>query len=284
MSTISQTLQWASKELSELTDTVPQLEAEVLLSSLLGVTRSHLFAWPEQALTAEQERDFQGLVERRQQGEPIAYLTGQREFWSLILEVTSATLIPRPETELLVAWALELVPAGSSWKIADLGTGCGAIAAALATEISGCRIVATDSSPEAISVAEANFSRLRLENITAVLGDWYEALPPEERYDLIVTNPPYVAVGDPCLQQGDLPREPLQALVSGHDGLDDIRRIIEEAPPHMADGGWLLLEHGAEQGEALRHLLDGAGFSNIETRRDLAGLERVTGGNYSGTN
>jgi release factor glutamine methyltransferase len=125
---------------------------------------------------------------------------------------------------------------------------------------------------------------MRLEGVSVIQGDWCSALPPEERYDLIVTNPPYVAVGDPCLQQGDLPREPLLALVSGHDGLDDIRRIIEEAPNHLAADGWLLLEHGTEQGEALRRLLDDAGFSRIETRRDLAGHERVTGGNYSGTN
>jgi release factor glutamine methyltransferase len=278
MITISQALQQARKELSELADTDPQLEAEVLLASILGVTRSHLFAWPEQALTAEQERCFKEQVERRQQGEPIAYLTGQREFWTQLLEVSPATLIPRPETELLVAWALELIPVESSSKIADLGTGCGAITAALATELPRCRIVATDSSPEALVVAEANFSRLRLERVSVIQGDWCGALPPEERYDLLVTNPPYVAVGDPCLQQGDLPREPLQALVSGHDGLDDIRRIIVEAPDHLVAGGWLLLEHGAEQGEALRCLLNDAGFSNIETRRDLAGHERVTGG------
>ncbi len=284
MSTISQALLQAGEGLAEMADTIPELEAEVLLASLLGVGRSHLFAWPEQILTTEQERQFQGLVERRAQGEPIAYLTGQREFWSLDLAVSAATMIPRPETELLVAWALELIPAEAPWKIADLGTGSGAIAAALAAESPRCQVVATDCSPEALSIAEANFSRLRLENVSATQGEWCGALPPEERYHLIVTNPPYIAVGDPCLQQGDLPREPLLALVSGHDGLDDMRRIIAEVPLHLITDGWLLLEHGTGQGDAIRRLLDEEGFSNIETRRDLAGHERVTGGSYSGTN
>ncbi len=281
MTTISQALLQARERLSDLVDTIPELEADVLLAFTLGTTRSHLFAWPDEPLTPEQDLRFRQLVARRLRGEPIAYLTGRREFWSLELQVATATLIPRPETEILVAWALELIPAESSWNIADLGTGCGAIAAAIATESPHSQVVATDSSSQALAVAEENFSRLQLENVNTLQGEWCDALPPGERYDLILSNPPYIAADDPCLQQGDLPREPLQALASGHDGLDDIRRIIEQAPNHLVISGWLLLEHGAEQGAALRRLLDGAGFTDIESRRDLAGHERVSAGRCS---
>ncbi len=278
MITIFQALQQASEELSWLDDIAPKLEAEVLLAAVLGATRSHLFAWPEQLLTAEQEQELQQLVKQRVQGEPIAYLTGRREFWSLDLELSAATLIPRPETELLVAWVLELIPVATPWRIADLGTGCGAIAAAVAVESPDCQLFSTDVSTEALAVAEANFARLGLDSICTLQGEWCAALPPEESYHLIVSNPPYIALDDPCMQRGDLSREPRQALVSGVDGLDDIRRIIEQAPEHLAINGWLLLEHGSGQGEAVRHLFNAAAFTHIETRLDLAGHERVTAG------
>lgn len=278
MTTIAQALRHYAERLTRLPDNNPRLEAEILLASVLEQPRTYLLAWPEQELTPDQQASLGVLVERRLRGEPIAYLTGRREFWSLDLTVTPATLIPRPETELLVEHALELIPTDAAWRIADLGTGSGAIAAAIAGARPGCSITATDASAEALAVAESNFQKLGLDNITAACGSWYTALPTGKRFDLIVSNPPYVAESDPHLQQGDLVHEPNNALAAGSDGLDDIRQIIADAPRHLVPGGWLLLEHGYEQGTEVRGLLQTAGFTEITTRRDLAGLERVSAG------
>ncbi len=275
--TIKQELAQASHELAALADIEPRLEAEILLAHALGQSRSHLMAWPEKTVTPEQHDRFQQLVIQRMAGEPIAYLTGRREFWSLELDVSHATLIPRPETELLVERALELIPADAQWQIADLGTGSGAIAAAIASERPRCNITATDTSKEALAIAEGNFQRLKLNNVTTRHGAWCDPLA-KQPFHMIVSNPPYVAENDPYLQQGDLPREPQQALRSGPDGLDDIRQIIQQAPGHLCEEGWLLLEHGYDQGAAIRELLTAAGFSNIQTRKDLAGHDRMSEG------
>ncbi len=278
MITVSQALRQAANQLSCLPDSDPRLEAEVLLASVLGKPRTYLFTWPERELTVAQHVQLDELIERRLRGEPIAYLTGRREFWSLELAITPATLIPRPETELLVEQALELIPIYAEWRIADLGTGSGAIAAALASARPGCSITATDASADALTVAKKNFRKLGFGNITTACGIWYTALAREERFDLIVSNPPYVAEDDPHLQQGDLPHEPRNALAAGPDGLDDLRQIVAEAPRHLAPGGWLLVEHGYEQGAEVRRLLQATGFMEIATHRDLAGLERVSAG------
>jgi release factor glutamine methyltransferase len=278
LNSIADALTQAAKAFAELPEIHPRLEAEVLLAHVLEKPRSYLLAWPEQTLTREQQERFQELAARRRNGEPVAYLTGHREFWSLDLQVTSAVLIPRPETELLVEQALRRIPQTGEFRIADLGSGSGAIAAAIATERPRCRITATDLSNEGLAVAESNFRRLRLSNISTATGEWCHALPKESRFDLILSNPPYVAENDPYLLKGDLPWEPQQALRSGPDGLDDIRRIIQQAPAHLAAGGWLLLEHGFEQGAAVRELLGERGFSEINTYRDLAGHERISEG------
>jgi release factor glutamine methyltransferase len=278
LNSIADVLTETAKAFAALPDIHPRLEAEVLLAHVLEKPRSYLLAWPEQTLTREQQEQFQELAARRRKGEPIAYLIGRREFWSLDLLVTPAVLIPRPETELLVERALQRIPQSGEYRIADLGCGSGAVAAAIATERPRCRITATDLSNEGLKVAHSNFRRLRLDNIKTATGEWCAALPLETRYDLIVSNPPYVAEDDPYLFKGDLPWEPQQALRSGPDGLDDIRRIISEAPAHLAAGGWLLLEHGFEQGQAVRALLTEGGFSQINTYRDLAGHERVSEG------
>jgi release factor glutamine methyltransferase len=276
--TIAQALTETTRTFSALPDSDPRLEAEVLLAHVLHKSRSYLLAWPERTLTGEQRQQFQELSARRRKGEPVAYLTGRREFWSLDLQVTPAVLIPRPETELLVERALERIPSDGEYRIADLGTGSGAVAAAIATERPQCRITATDLSSESLEVAKSNFGQLNLNNVETTAGGWCKALPTEERFDLIVSNPPYVAEADPYLLRGDLPWEPQQALRSGPDGLNDIRLIIQLAPAHLTAGGWLLLEHGYDQGAAVRGLLVEGGFSHINTYRDLAGHERVTEG------
>jgi release factor glutamine methyltransferase len=276
--TIADALNDTEQAFAELPEVNPRLEAEVLLAHVLDKSRSYLVAWPERALSREQRERFQELTARRRKGEPIAYLTGHREFWSLDLEVTPAVLIPRPETELLVERALLRIPETGDCRIADLGTGSGAVAAAIARERPRCRILATDLSAEGLEVAQSNFRRLRLDNISTATGRWCAALPRESRFHLMVSNPPYVAEADPYLLKGDLPWEPQQALRSGADGLDDIRRIIQEAPAHLTTGGWLLLEHGFEQGAAVRALLGEGGFSEIKTYRDLAGHERISEG------
>lgn len=257
---------------------ISRLEAEVLLCHLLQRPRSYLYSWPEQALEADQQARFDDLVRRRREGEPVAYITGQREFWSLTLRVTTDTLIPRPETETLVEQALLRLEGLPQARVADLGTGSGAIAAALASERPDLRIVATDISAPALAVARKNFTTLGLQGIEARQGTWIEALPQGMRFDLILSNPPYVAEGDPHLQRDGLPREPRSALTSGPDGLDAIRHLVGSTRGHLKPGGWLLLEHGIYQGTAVRERLSGAGYLDVSTACDLEGRERVSMG------
>lgn len=276
--TIRDALQKAQQQLATLPDTEPRLEAEVLLSFSLQKQRSYLYTWPEKPLKPQQLKLFSNLVARRIQGEPIAYITGRREFWSLDLKVTTDTLIPRPETELLIEQALALIPIDQPFMIADLGTGSGAIAAAIASERPICQIFATDMSAPTLNIAQENFKRLNLTNIQTGKGKWCEALPQDQRFDFIISNPPYIPNSDPHLKQGDLPWEPGHALASGSDGLDDIRCIIGQSPNHLITGGWLLLEHGYDQGTEIRSLLNRRGFQQVTTEQDLAGQDRVSKG------
>ncbi|TVO76571.1 peptide chain release factor N(5)-glutamine methyltransferase [Sedimenticola selenatireducens] len=277
ISDASQTIAMALSEASQEAR-ASRLEAEVLLAHTLNCSRSHLYTWPEQHLTEQQSQTFSSLIGRRLAGEPIAYITGTREFWSLTLSVTPDTLIPRPETELMVERSLEILQTKPTARIADLGTGSGAIAAALASELPESQITATDNSVKALSVAQANFEDLGLQNIQTSLGHWLTALPNAEPFDLILCNPPYVAEYDPHLQEDGLPWEPASALVSGKDGLDDIRQLIKNAPLCLAPQGWLILEHGFDQGSAVRQLFSEAGYQEVITHHDLEQRERLTEG------
>ncbi|HET8899704.1 MAG TPA: peptide chain release factor N(5)-glutamine methyltransferase [Rhodanobacteraceae bacterium] len=250
-------------------------EAEILLAHALGADRAWLFAHAREALEPAVAARYHALLQRRADGEPVAYLTGRRGFWTLDLDVTPATLIPRPETELLVELALERLPADRELDVADLGTGSGAIALALASERPRARVLACDVSIGALAVARGNAERLDIGNVHFAHSNWFDALA-GQRFHLIASNPPYVAEGDPHLQQGDLRFEPPQALACGADGLAAIRRIIAAAPTHLHPAGWLLLEHGWEQGAAVRALLVDAGFRAISTARDLEQRERIS--------
>lgn len=257
-------------------------EAELLLLHVLGRERGWLFAHATDLLDPATAEAFAALLQRRIAGEPVAYLLGRRGFWTLDLAVSPATLIPRPETERLVELALERLPEGVPLRIADLGTGSGAIALALASERPLAQIVATDMSADAIAVAAGNARQHGLANVAFRQGSWHAPLA-DERFDLIASNPPYIANDDPHLAQGDLRFEPATALASGHDGLDDIRLIIAGAPAHLQPGGWLLMEHGWDQGEAIRALLEGAGFVEVETALDLEQRDRVSLGRWPTT-
>lgn len=256
-----------------------RVDAELLLLHVLGKPRSWLFAHADDAVIASVAADYATLVERRAAGEPVAYLIGHRGFWTLELEVTPATLIPRPETELLVELALERLPADAPVRMADLGTGSGAIALALASERPQARIIATDASAEALAVAQRNAQRLGVRNVQFAQGDWLAPLQ-GERFALIVSNPPYIEADDPHLVQGDLRFEPTSALASGDDGLDDIRRIVDDAREVLEPHGWLLFEHGWNQGEAARALLCDAGYAQAFTAQDLEARDRVSGGRW----
>ncbi len=257
-------------------------EAELLLLHVLGRERGWLFAHATDLLDPATAEAFSALLQRRIAGEPVAYLLGRRGFWTLDLAVSPATLIPRPETERLVELALERLPEGVPLRIADLGTGSGAIALALASERPLAQIVATDMSADALAVAAGNARQHALANVAFRQGSWHDPLA-GERFDLIASNPPYIASDDPHLAQGDLRFEPATALASGHDGLDDIRLIIAGAPAHLQPGGWLLMEHGWDQGEAIRALLEGAGFVEVETALDLEQRDRVSLGRWPTT-
>ncbi|MBH1666657.1 peptide chain release factor N(5)-glutamine methyltransferase [Stenotrophomonas maltophilia] len=252
-------------------------EAELLLLHVLERPRSWLFAHATDPLPATAQAAFEALLARRAAGEPVAYLTGRRGFWTLDLRVDAATLIPRPETELLVELALERLPSDRPLSVADLGTGSGAIALALASERPLAQVLATDASPGALAMAARNAAHHELRNVRFAEGgqDWYAPLQ-GARFALIASNPPYIASEDPHLQQGDLRFEPASARAAGIDGLDDIRRIVAGAPEHLQPAGWLLIEHGWDQGAAIRTLFDAAGFADVQTQQDLEQRDRVT--------
>jgi release factor glutamine methyltransferase len=279
MNTIKQALSSASAEINQLPDVSAKLEAEILLAYVLKKPRSFLHTWPERSLESSFLDQYQTLVQRRCQGEPIAYITGQREFWGLSLTVSPATLIPRPETERLVEIALEKIPTDESCLIADLGTGSGALAFALASERPLCQIIGTDISAAALAVAKENGQRLNLTNVSFIQGRWFEPLK-DRQFDLVVANPPYVASNDPHLQEGDLRFEPRQALSAGPDGLEAIREIIASAKTHLKPGAWLMLEHGYDQGDSVITLFEENGFSHVFCHRDYAARERATEGQW----
>ncbi|POD74549.1 protein-(glutamine-N5) methyltransferase, release factor-specific [Pseudomonas syringae group genomosp. 3] len=263
---------------AELPDSpTARLDIELLLAAALGKPRSFLHTWPERIVSTEAAVAFAGYLQRRRTGEPVAYILGQQGFWKLDLEVAPHTLIPRPETEMLVEAALELVPAFAPAQVLDLGTGTGAIALALANDRQQWKVTAVDRVPEAVALAERNRQRLQLDNAQVLNSHWFSALEGRQ-FDLIISNPPYIADADPHLSAGDVRFEPTSALTAGSDGLDDLRMIIADAPAHLNADGWLLLEHGYDQGPAVRELLIRHGFERIQTRRDLGEHERITFG------
>lgn len=273
---MSLTIQLALKHAcQQLTTSTPRLDAEVLLCHVLNVQRIYLYTWHERLLSVEETKQFQQLVNKRIAGEPIAYLIGQKEFWSLPLQVSSATLIPRPETEILVEQAL--LRLAKNQQLIDLGTGCGTIALAIAHQLPHVSVIATDCSAETLTIAQNNAERLHLPSIKFILSHWFTNLI-DLKVPMIVSNPPYIAEDDPHLLQGDVRYEPHHALVSGIDGLTAIRHIIQQAPHFLLKNGWLLLEHGYNQGQIVRKLLQQQGYQSITTYPDLAGLERVTVG------
>ena len=252
----------------------PRLDLEVLLCHVLDKPRSYLFTWPEKVLDQKSTQQFNDLLKRRADGEPVAYLTGEKEFWSLSLAVNTTTLIPRPDTEVLVETALDVIDKPGV-LVLDLGTGTGAIALALASERPGWQIIAVDTVPEAVELAEKNRQRLGLHNVSVMRSNWFEDVAPQ-KFDLIVTNPPYIDADDHHLKVGDVRFEPGSALVSGDEGLADIKLIISGAKSYLGKGGCLLIEHGYQQAVAVRNLLSDEGYTHVSTRRDLGGHERLS--------
>lgn len=262
----------------------PRLDIEILLAHILQKERTFLFTWPETALTREQEDQFTAAFERRQGGEPVAHIIGQREFWSLPLFVNNTTLIPRPDTELLVETILNLFASdmhNQPRQVLDLGTGTGAIVLALAHEKKHWHCLGVDNQPDAVQLAQRNRDHLQLHNVTIRQSDWFTAVDQTD-FDVIVSNPPYIAADDPHLQQGDVRFEPLSALVADNQGFRDIENIVQQAKHYLLPNGWLLIEHGYQQGLAVRRLFEQSGYAAIQTLSDLGGNERVTLGKKAG--
>ena len=272
MTTIAEALREA---IESLPDGMDRTDAEYLLAHVLEKPRVWLYAHADDELAPPHWEVFRGLQARRKAGEPVAYLTGQRGFWSLDLQVTPDTLIPRPETERLVELALAFLHPGRPAAVLDLGTGSGAVALAIASERPLSQVTAVDISLAALAVTAANGRRLRLGNVIFEHGDWFSSLG-GRRFDVIVSNPPYIEDGDTHLAQGDLRFEPRSALAAGAYGLDDIRVIVRGAPRHLLPGAWLLVEHGWNQGASVRGLLETAGFTEVITEPDLEGRDRVS--------
>ena len=256
----------------------PELDVQLLLAEVLSQSTSYLYTWPERQLSAEQLEEFSELLRRRIEGEPVAYLLGYQDFWSLRLQVSEDTLIPRPDTELLVEQALLLLADGD-FRVADLGTGTGAVALSLASERPHWQVWACDYIAAAAQLAEANRVQHRLENVQVVTGSWFEPL--SGKFALIVSNPPYIEAQDPHLTAADLRFEPLSALVAGDCGLLDLAHIVDNSPQYLQLDGWLLLEHGYNQREAVHKLFVDRGFKQVRTVQDLAANDRVTMGQWS---
>jgi len=279
MTAILQLLTTAKKELGKTSET-PDADAEILLCHTLGCDRAYLYTWPEKQPEQDQIKRYEELIQRRQQGEPVAYLTGKRSFWDFTLSVSPATLIPRPETELLVEQALTLIPENSALDILDLGAGTGAIALAIAHERPACNITAVEYSKSACTIAEKNIHQFSKGNIRLLEGNWFSTLN-QQPFDIIISNPPYIAERDPHLHQGDVQYEPTSALSAGEDGLDAIRHIILNAPKHLRASGWLLLEHGYDQANVVNHLFLKHGFKHISHLKDLSNNPRITLGQFT---
>ena len=273
MHTIRELLKAAQSELT-FSDTA-RLDAELLLCHVMNTQRAWVYSRPEQQIPQQQVEAYHSLVKRRSKGYPIAYLTGHKEFWSTELSVNEHTLIPRPETERLVECALEKIPTEKILNIIDLGTGSGAVAIAIARERPQCMIIATDICGKALEIATANAKSHNLENISFIKSDWFSTIK-RKNFDIIVSNPPYIRHDDKHLQQGDVRFEPVDALKAGCDGLQYIREIIDQAPHYLIKNGWLLLEHGYDQGYDVRTHLTSSCYSDVTTCHDYAGHERIT--------
>ncbi len=270
---------WLKAAVARLTQSdSARRDAEILLGFVTGRARTFLMAFGETLLTQQQQEQLERLLVRRERGEPVAYLIGEREFWSLPLSVSPATLIPRPDTECLVELALERLPS-SACNILDLGTGTGAIALALASERPDCTVTGVDLQPEAVALAQHNAQKLAIGNAQFLQGSWFAPLA-GQTFALIASNPPYIDATDPHLAQGDVRFEPSSALVAQQHGLADLSAIVQQAPQYLLPQGWLLLEHGWQQGESVRALLQAAGFISIATRRDYGDNDRVTFGQW----
>lgn len=278
-STIGETLLAATQQLQASSNSA-RIDAEVLLCHSLNCNTAYLAAWPEKILSIEQAQQFDQLIDQRKSGMPVAYLTGIREFWSLELEVTPATLIPRPETETLIEFILDQFDSKKKRQLVDLGTGSGAIALAIASERPGWKITATDISQDALAVAQKNAAKHHIHNIEFRISHWFEALE-NISFDIIVSNPPYVAKDNSHLSTGDIRFEPAHSLASGISGMDDIEVITAAAPQYLKTDGWLVLEHGYDQQQAVFDCLKESGFKAIIQKSDLSNQPRMTAGRFS---
>ena len=279
--TIANCLQ-KSSQLASVSDS-PRLDIEIFLTHILQKNRTYLFTWPEKELTEDQANQFNQFFSRRLTGEPVAHIIGRREFWSLPLIVNNSTLIPRPDTELLVEAALGLFSEDESdqtRRLLDLGTGTGAIVLALANEKKSWQCVGVDKEIAAVELAEKNRARFDLNNVKILQSDWFSALASEAAFDIIVSNPPYIDPTDKHLQEGDVRFEPLSALIADKKGLADLELIITKSPKYLTENGWLLVEHGHDQGAAVRDLFTANHFDDVNTFRDFGRNERVTVGKH----
>lgn len=275
MPTLGEATRQATHQLANTSDS-PRLDAELLIAHILHIPRSRFISEPECELTEPEFNAIQAIIQRRMQGEPVAYLVGYRHFWDLELKVSPAVLIPRPDTELLVETALTLYPEDTAISVLDLGTGSGAIAIAIAKARPHWHLCASDESRAALSIAIENAEHYHVHNLSLLQSHWFDNLVAGKRYDLIVSNPPYIATNDPHLRQGDVRFEPQQALVSGVDGLDAVRYLVAESKQHLQPGGYLMLEHGYDQGQQVQQLFRQQGYRDIRQKTDLSGHVRVT--------
>jgi len=256
-----------------------RLDAEILFCDVMQFERSRIYSHPEQIVPEDKSILFQSLIEQRQQGHPIAHLTGKKEFWSLEFAINEDTLIPRPETELLVETVLQMIPDDTTFNILDLGTGSGAIAIAIASERPNCKIFATDINTNTLAMAKKNAETHKIENIQFYLSDWYQNIPLQS-FDLVVSNPPYIREDDEHLSQGDVRFEPELALVAGADGMQAINMILENAKQYLANDAYLLIEHGYDQKQLVQQAFLKQDFNQLKTFQDLSGQDRMTIGNH----